>query len=151
MKIQPRLLIGRLGLMPLLLVTGCATSGSSPEPIPTTTAPAVAVPAMRELYEAGDYAATVRVFLADPALANRDLAVFRAAIASAISGHSEHDPVRALALFNRLVAEFPESDYMTETRLLINLLETAEALSGQNDRLTQELEQMKAIDLGQQP
>ncbi len=40
---------------------------------------------------------------------------------------------------------------MTETRLLINLLETAEALSGQNDRLTQELEQMKAIDLGQQP
>ncbi len=108
MKIQPRLLISLLGLMPLLLVTGCASSGSGPEPVPTATVPVVAVPAMRELYEAGDYAATVRVFLSDPALANQDLAVFRAAIASAISGHSQHDPVRALALFNRLVAEFPD-------------------------------------------
>jgi len=150
-KIQPRLLFGSLGLMSLLLVTGCASSGPGPEPMPTSAAPAVAVPAMRELYEAGDYAATVRVFLADPALANQDLAVFRAAIASAMSGHAEHDAARALTLFNRLVAEFPESDYMTEARLLVSLLEATEALSDQNERLKQELDQMKAIDLGQQP
>lgn len=152
MKVQPALKVARVVLAPLLLMTGCASSsGSSPEPLPVVGAPVPALPSMRELYEAGDHAGTVRAFLADTTLVNQDLAVFRAAVASAMPGHVAHHPGRALALFNRLVTEFPDSDYLTEARLVISLLETAEALRGQNDRLKQELEQMKAIDLGQQP
>ena len=150
MRFQPKLVVGWVGWMPLLLVTGCASSGSSPEPIPIT-APELDPASMRELYEAGDYAATVRFFLADTTLANQDLAVFRAAIASAMPGNDAHDAARALALFNLLIVEFPDSDYLTESRLIINLLETTEALRGENKRLDQELERMKAIDLGQQP
>ena len=152
MKVQPELNVAWVVLAPLLLLSGCASSsGSSPDPLPVVEAPVRALPSMRELYEAGDYAGTVRAFLADTTLVKQDLAVFRAAIASAMPGHSAHQPARALALFNRLVAEFPDSDYLTEARLLSDLLEEAEALRGQNNRLMQELEQMKAIDLGQQP
>lgn len=151
MRIQLKLAIGSVVLIPLLLVTGCASSGPSPEPMPVAVAPTPAPPAMQKLYEAGDYAGTVRAFLENAALANQDLAVFRAAVASALPGHAAHDPARALALFNRLVTAFPESDYLTEARLVIGLLQTAEAMRGRNDQLEQELEQMKAIDLGQQP
>jgi hypothetical protein len=150
-KVQPELNVAWVVLAALLLLSGCASSGSSPDPLPVVEAPVPALPSMRELYEAGDYAGTVRAFLADTTLANQDLAVFRAAMASAMPGHSAHQPVRALALFNRLVAEFPDSDYLTEARLLSDLLVEAEELRGQNDRLMKELEQMKAIDLGQQP
>lgn len=151
MKVQPELNVAWVVLAPLLLLSGCASSGPSPDPLPVVEAPVPALPSMRELYEAGDYAGTVRAFLADTTLVNQDLAVFRAAMASAMPGHSAHQPDRALALFNRLVAEFPDSDYVTEARLLSDLLEEAEELRGQNDRLMKELEQMKAIDLGQQP
>ena len=156
MRCQPGLIVAWMALTPLVLTTGCASSATSAQPSPVVPAlvPQPAPPptlSMRDLYEAGDYAATVRVFLEDPTLANQDLAVFRAAVASAMPGHAAHDPARALTLFNRLVAEFPDSDYLTEARLLSNLLQTAEALRGRNDRLEQELERMKAIDLGQQP
>lgn len=162
MKCQPGLIVAWMALTPLLLTTGCASSGTSPEPSPVVPelapqpapSPQPAPPPtllMRDLYEAGDYAAAVRVFLEYPTLASQDLAVFRAAVASAMPGHAAHDPARALTLFNRLVAEFPDSDYLTEARLLSNLLQTTRALRGRNERLEQELERMKAIDLGQQP
>ena len=106
---------------------------------------------MRDLYEAGDYAAAIRAFLADTTLASRDTAVFHAAIASAIPGHAAHDPDRALSLFTRLLAEHPNSDYVAETRVIMDLLEDKEALRRANKRLQRELEQLKAIDLGQQP
>ncbi len=106
---------------------------------------------MRDLYEAGDYAGAIGAFLADTALASRDTAVFRAAIASAVPGHAAHDPTRALNLFMRLLAEHPNSDYATEARVIIELLEGNAALRRSNQRLLRELEQLKAIDLGQQP
>lgn len=106
---------------------------------------------MRELYEAGDYAGTINAFLADSMLASRETAVFRAAIASAIPGHVAHDPNRALSLFTRLLAEHPESAYLPEARVMIELLEDGAALRRSNKRLRRELEQLKAIDLGPLP
>jgi len=151
MKQRPRFFIGLAVGMPLLFATACASSGTSPDPLPIVEATASAGPSMRDLYQAGDYAGVVSAFTADTTLVHQDTALFLAAIASAMPGHSAHDPAGALLLLGRLRAGHPDSDFLTETRLLINLLEAVAELRDQNDQLAQELEQMKAIDLGQQP
>ena len=151
MKQRLRLFIGLVAGVPLLLAMACASSGSSPDPLPIVEAADSAGPSMRDLYETGDYAGVVGAFTADTTLVHQDTALFLAAIASALPGHSAHDPARAHLLLSQLRAGHPDSGFLTETRLLINLLEAVAELRDQNDQLAQELEQMKAIDLGQQP
>lgn len=151
MKTRRRFVIGRMVVIPLLFAPACSSSGANTNPSPIVEAPIPAVSSMQELYEAGDYAGVVAAFSADAMLALQDTALFHAAIASAMPGHVAHDPVRALRLLTRLRADHPASLYLTEARLLIHLLEAAAAMQNQNDRLKTELEQLKAIDLGQQP
>jgi hypothetical protein len=103
------------------------------------------------MYEAGDYAGAVRAFLADPALAADESALFRAGVASAMPGHRESDNIRALDLFTRLLVEFPVSEHRTTVRLVLGMLEEEAALRRSNSRLERELEQLKAIDLGDGP
>lgn len=129
---------------------GCASGGSSAE-TPAVGASAPNDRSMDELYEAGDYAGVVRVFQADESLGSRERSLYRAAIASAMPGHGGHARARALTLLTRLLTEFPESDYVVEARLVIALLEEEAALLRTTGRLEQELEQLKAIDLGEAP
>jgi len=143
---------GRLCLLlmlPALGIGGCASSGggraANPAASPSDSR------TMRDMYEAGEFAETMRAFLADPALASQESALFRAAVASAMPGHAESDNIRALDLFTRLLVEFPESEHRTTVRLILGMLEEEAALRRSNGRLERELEQLKAIDLGDSP
>ncbi|MFQ5529337.1 MAG: hypothetical protein ACE5FP_03235 [Gemmatimonadota bacterium] len=133
----------------IVSVTACASSGGGRS---TASEASTSPPrTMSEMYEAGDLAGTVRAFLADSTLAGDESAVFRAAIASAMPGHSESDNIRALDLFTRLLVEFPESRHRTTARLVLGMLEEEAALRRSNGSLERELEQLKAIDLGERP
>lgn len=131
-------------------VGACASSQGGRAPAPDTSATA-SPQTMEEMYEAGDYAGTVRAFVADPALAADEFALFRAAVASAMPGHRESDNTRALNLFTRLLVEFPASKHRTTVRLVLGMLEEEAALRRSNSRLERELEQLKAIDLDDGP
>ncbi len=145
-----RVLIAVVGLASALTFGACASSQGGRAPEPDT--PAIASPqTMQEMYEAGHYAGAVRKFLADPALATDESALFRAAVASAMPGHRESNNIRALDLFTRLLVEFPDSDRRTTVRLVLGMLEEEAALRRSNSRLERELEQLKAIDLGDGP
>ena len=131
-------------------LAACASGGGPPE----GTAAASELTddrSMDELYEAGEYAGVIRVFEADASLGRRERSLYRAAIASAMPGHAGHGRARALGLLTRLLTEHPQSDYATEARLVIALLEEEAALLRASERLQQELEQLKAIDLGEGP
>lgn len=130
-------------------VSACASSqgGRAAPGSSATSAPHT----VREMYEAGDFAGTVRAFLAEPALAADESSLFRAAVASAMPGHREFDNIRALNLFTRLLVEFPESRHRTTVRLVLGMLEEEAALRRSNGQLERELEQLKAIDLGDSP
>jgi hypothetical protein len=130
-------------------VAGCASGGGSAET--SVDAAMTDGRSMDELYEAGDYAGVIRVFQSDESLGRREKSLYRAAIASAMPGHSGHERARALGLLTRLLTEHPESDYVAEARLVIALLEEEAALIRTNGRLELELEQLKAIDLGEGP
>lgn len=131
-------------------VGGCASGGG-----PAYTSPVAETVtddrSMDELYEAGDYAGVIRVFEADESLSQSEKSLYRAAIASAMPGHAGHERARALSLLTRLLTDHPESDYVVEARLVIALLEEEAALLRTKGRLEQELEQLKAIDLGEGP
>ena len=151
---------GRVGVAKVAVLcsaaglVGCASGGAPGGSSGGTSAvvvPATGTPSMDELYEAGDYAGALRAFQADASLGMQEKSLYRAAIASAMPGHSGHGRSRALGLLTRLLTEHPESDYATEARLIIALLEEEAALLRTNGRLEQELEQLKAIDLGEGP
>ncbi len=139
-------------LIPVVVLASALTVGACASSQPEPDTPAIASPqTMQEMYEAGDYAGAVRKFLADPALAADESALFRAAVASAMPGHRESDNIRALGLFTRLLVEFPDSERRTTVRLVLGMLEEEAALRRSNSRLERELEQPKAIDLGDGP
>lgn len=130
-------------------VGACASShgGRAAPESSSTSAPHT----VREMFEAGDFAGTVRAFMADSTLAALESTLFRAAVASAMPGHRESNNIRALDLFTRLLVEFPESQHRTTVRLVLGMLEEEAALRRSNGRLERELEQLKAIDLGDRP
>lgn len=132
--------------------TGCASGANT---VQTTAVGSSATESdehpMDELYEAGDYAGAISAFVADESLRQDERSIYRAAVSLAMPGHAGHSRARALGLMTRLLTEYPDSDYLTEARLVIALLEEEAALIRANSRLEQELEQLKAIDLGERP
>jgi hypothetical protein len=142
-----------LAVVALSITIAACSSGSAPV---ETSAVGASVAdtidrSIDELFEAGDYAGVVRAFAADESLGRSERSLYRAAIASAMPGHPGHGRARALGLLTRLLTEHPDSGYLVEARLVIALLEEEAALLRANGRLEQELEQLKAIDLGERP
>lgn len=142
-----------LAMAALSITIGACSSGSTPVETSSVGSSVAGTDdrSLDELFEAGDYAGVVRAFAADESLGRSERSLYRAAIAAAMPGHSGHGRARALELLTRLLTDHPDSDYLAEARLVIALLEEEAALLRANGRLEQELEQLKAIDLGEGP
>jgi hypothetical protein len=100
---------------------------------------------------AGDYESVLAIYAADTTLHAHEGATYLAALAAARTGHPAHDPDRASELFGRLLARHPDTAHRFEAELYLELLARERELRATVRRLDRELQQLKAIDLGQVP
>lgn len=153
------------------LVGGCAVFAGSPssdagtpaappvdEPAPNTADAAESgtrvVPpdaSFEERMLAGDYQRALAIYTADSTMHSNEDATFLAALAAARAGHPAHDPARATELFTRLLERHPDTSRRFEVEVYLDLLARERELRATVRRLDRELQQLKAIDLGQAP
>jgi hypothetical protein len=111
--------------------------------------------ALPDLFEermlAGDYEGMLAIYAADSTLHSNEEATFGAALAAARAGHPAHDPGRAADLFSRLLDDHPFTSRRFEVEVYLDLLARERDLRAAVRRLDRELQQLKAIDLGQVP
>lgn len=103
------------------------------------------------LFEEGDYAGVVRAFEADPSLRSSEHALFRAAVAYAVPDQPRHDPNRARQLFGLLLTQYPETAYRDDAVWFRSLMNQEIDLRRRIRDLEEELESLKAVDLGATP
>jgi len=139
-----------------------------PEPKPATPAPDYF--RQGEVYfEKGYYAEAAESYenylLRNPEEKNQDRVLFRLAISYALPGYPAHDPQKAMSLFKRLTASFPDSPYKPQAQFILELQGDIEKLKSEvrdreerirerDDRikrLTNELEKLKQIDMERRP
>lgn len=113
--------------------------------------PIEAVDPLAERMAAGDYEGVLAAYAADSTLRHDEGATWRAGLAAATSGHPGHDLRAAQRLFERLLEEHPDTARRPEAELLIEMIARERELRTAIGRLDRELNQLKAIDLGQQP
>lgn len=158
-------------LVAAVLAAGCSVFGGQPN---SDTEPPPAPPAEREepasgatgssaadnpppsasLDErllAGDYESVLAIYAADTTLHANERATYMAALAAARMGHPAHDPDRAVELFDRLLARHPDTAHRFEAEVYLDILARERELRATVRRLDRELQQLKAIDLGQAP
>jgi TolA-binding protein len=141
-----------------------------PEPAPEETpAPEpgeAAEPTLLEVgtaqFQAGDYALasqSLEAFLLEhPKSPDREHALYLLGLSRAVAQDSGRDLVQAEAALRRLIAEFPQSAYRRQAEYVLRLharIERLTAEAGEREerirRLEEELERLKAIDLGRKP
>ncbi len=104
-----------------------------------------------ERLRAGDYEGVLAIYAADTTLHTNEGATYLAALAAARTGHPAHDPDRAAELFGRLLERHPDTPHRLEAELYLETLARERELRATVRRLDRELQQLKAIDLGQAP
>lgn len=122
-----------------------ATTGS---PEPDGPPPAAS---LDERLLAGDYESVLAIYAADTTLHANEHATYLAALAAARRGHPAHDPDRATELFDRLLERHPDTEHQFEAEVYLDILARERELRATVRRLDRELQQLKAIDLGQVP
>ncbi|HSM08860.1 MAG TPA: hypothetical protein VLA33_07560 [Gemmatimonadota bacterium] len=100
---------------------------------------------------AGDYESVLAIYAADTTLHTTERATYHAALAAAHAGHPAHDPDRATELFGRLLERHPDTEHRFEAEVYLDVLARERELRATVRRLDHELQQLKAIDLGQAP
>lgn len=100
---------------------------------------------------AGDYESVLAIYAADSTLHESEQATYEAALAAARRGHGAHDPDRATELFGRLLERHPDTTHRSEAEVYLDILARERELRAAVRRLDRELQQLKAIDLGQAP
>lgn len=100
---------------------------------------------------AGDYESVLAIYAADTTLHENERATYQAALAAAQRGHPGHDPDRATELFGRLLERHPDTEHRFEAEAYLDILARERELRATVRRLDRELQQLKAIDLGQAP
>ncbi|HEM46543.1 MAG TPA: hypothetical protein ENO23_05795 [Alphaproteobacteria bacterium] len=128
-----------------------AAGASEPVVRVDTVAPRPAKGSLEERLLAGDWEGAVAAYAADSALHRDEDATYRAALASAMSGHPAHDPRAAEQAFRRLLEEHPDTSRRLEVEVFLDLLTREQELRAAAVRLERELQQLKAIDLGREP
>lgn len=121
------------------------------EPSPPSNDSITALASMEARLLAQDYAGALAVYDASPELQSDGGATFLAGIAAALPGHPAHDRARARRLFERLLAEHPSTGHRPAVELVLGLLTSDVDQRRTIARLSRELEQLKAIDLGVEP
>ena len=100
---------------------------------------------------AADYEGVLAIYAADSTLHYHEDATYRAALAAAMSGHPAHDPALAARLLNRLLERHPDTERRFEIEVYLDVLGREREHNAKIRRLDHELQQLKAIDLGQAP
>jgi len=106
---------------------------------------------LEERLLAGDYESVLALYEADSVLHSNEDATFRAALAAARADHPAYDPERAWELFNGLLERHPDTSRRFEVEVYLDILARERELRATVRRLERELQQLKAIDLGQAP
>jgi hypothetical protein len=101
-----------------------------------------------QLFERGDWSGVTRAFESEPSLQSSEHALFRAAVAYAVPSNPRHDPARARQLFGLLMNRYPDSVYRDDAAWFTDLLNREIDLLLQIGELEDELESLKAVDLG---
>ena len=119
----------------VIVVSGLAAcSSKQPEPLPSIESVLVPVPA--------DEPDTVRL--------PTEHELYEAAVALGAPGAADRDPQEARALFDHLLELYPETVYGDEVAWFTAFLEREAAMRQQLRTLRAELEQLKAIDFGEE-
>lgn len=100
---------------------------------------------------AGDYESVLAIYAADTTLHANERATYLAALAAARTGHPAHDPDLATELFGRLLERHPDTAHHFEAEVYLDILARERELRAAVRRVDRELQQLKAIDLGQAP
>jgi hypothetical protein len=142
---------------------------TTPVPIPTAPPPlvspvnaAASFETAETNFEKGNYVQSAREFeaylSAYPKSLDRDRALFHLGMARALGSDSTRDLRQAEAAFKRLAAEFPGSPYKNQAEFILGLQAQIERLKAdvkereaRIQRLTDELQKLKEIDMRQRP
>lgn len=105
-----------------------------------------------EFQAAGDLAAAAAEYEAHLAdgddVEGGDLALYRLAMLRLTRNSPLYDPAAGSLLLVRLVEVHPESPYADSASLILDLRRANRRLDGENDRLRDQLEELRRIDLG---
>lgn len=101
-----------------------------------------------QLFERGDWSAVTRAFEAEPSLQYSEHALFRAAVAYALPSNPRRDPTRARQLFGLLMSRYPDGVYRDDAAWFTDLLNQEIDLRRQIGELEEQLESLKAVDVG---
>ena len=113
-------------------------------------------------FHSGKYEAAVRFYERyirdDPVTQYRDAAMFRLAIAYALTCAAPECRTKSPDQFKRLISRYPQSPYTAEARFILGLqtdieklITDAKAREDRIKKLTDELDRLKKIDLERQP
>lgn len=138
----------------------------SPEETPAPEPGEPSEPTLLEVgtaqFQAGDYALASQSFeaflLEHPKSPDREYALYFLGLSRAVAQDSGRDLLQAEAAFRRLIAEFPQGVYRRPAEYVLRLrarIDRLTAEAGEREerirRLEEELERLKAIDLGRKP
>lgn len=110
---------------------------------------ACAASELSRYFEEGEYAQVVTAYEADPQKGSEEAALYMAGVSYAASARGPGDLDRARTLLDRLLDEYPASRYRREASRMLTMIEREQALDARLARLSNTLEELKAIDVGQ--
>lgn len=102
-------------------------------------------------FESGQYERAVEHVRADSALLRDERTLYRLGLVYATPGTPHHEPERARAVFERLLDRHPDGEHRSEARRMLALLEELRTLNGRVRELRTQIEQLKAVDLEENP
>jgi hypothetical protein len=130
-----------------------------PLPAPSATPPPPAFVSMLEIadqaFEVGDYATALEGYRThlegDVTGIGADRALYRVAVLHLVNGGPARDPSTGYALLRRLIREHPDSPYRMEAEVILGLTARVDGLETEIERLENQLEALKRIDLDLKP
>ena len=136
------------------MVLVAALGGCQKKPVPVPVSAPDYFQEGEQLFQKRDLSGAARFYelylRGDSEATNREGALFHLALIYSFPDSPVHNPARADGLFQTLLEEFAGSPYSAQVRTLTELKAGRENREDQIQRLQQELEQLKEIDLGRE-